>query len=263
MGTSCVALAFTALLWLSWQADRAALRDFAYRITQGAEMTGKQVEAIVDAVYREQGFAKNKHYFLWPALEATPLQILRFGGDCADKSRLLVALLEELGVSASPVMLSLAEQGPFVHTVVEARATNGSLVADPVYNIVFPRPDANGYFDLRQLRDDPSILPKRIEELVRLRGTRDKIYHYKTNPDGAHYGFPKTINLDKSALTRIAKKILGWFVSEPELIYRPRFLEDPKRFFVLSSGALALLCLLGYGLLREPKAFKRAAAGSH
>ena len=115
---------------------------------------------------------------------------------------------------------------------------DGPIVVDPVYNLTFPSPEG-GYYPIRQIRDDSSILPRRLDDLIISRGKIDKIAQYRTSDDGAHYGYPKTINLEKNIITRMAKIIIGLFVDEPELINRPRYLEDPKLFVTMATASFA------------------------
>ena len=237
----------SVLIFSSWRRDNATLRDFGADVLAGRKIDGAAVEKLMGKVYQHEGFTKNDGYFLWRKLGATPVQILNKGGDCADKSRLSAAILGEYGIESTLVMLAPYAGGPFGHTVVEARAEDGPIVVDPVYDLTFP--STNGRFhDLRQLRGDPSILQSRLDELIESRGEKDKIARYRRGEDGAHYGYPKTINLDKGPVIRIVKTVMGWFTDEPELIRRPRFLEDPKLFLTMVAAGLAACCFAVVGL---------------
>ena len=215
---------------------------------------GQAIEHLTQKVYMSGGFAKNQGYYIWDRLGPTPPQIMANGGDCADKSRLLATILEEHGIDATLVMLKSCQNCSWRHTVVEARRGEDFRMAiDPVYNIVFPRPD-NGYYGIEDLRASRGLLESRLNTLVHLRGRDDKVAFYGRTQDGSHYDFATTINLDKNSLTRIAKSAISPFVLDSTLVKRPRFLEDPKLFLTLLTAALSFtffISTLLFGLRRK------------
>lgn len=243
---SCFLL--SAWVCVSWERDNATLRAFGAPYLETAESPGDAIAALTDAVYHKSGFAKNKGFFLVERLGPTPVQILENGGDCADKSRLSAAILDEFGIDATLVMLSPCAGCRPRHTVFEARTDTDRIASDPVYNIVFPD-ESGGYHGIVALRDNPELLPGRLQTLVALRGSDDKVAYYQSAPDGSHYGHPKTINLEKFAATRLLKRILARFLDDPELIQRPRFLEDPKLFLALAGLGLGGMSLGLAGLV--------------
>ncbi|MGA7864608.1 MAG: transglutaminase-like domain-containing protein, partial [Stellaceae bacterium] len=117
--TVLIALPFASALGIfaDWQHDNALLRQQAVKITTNLNTDSGRIRAINDWVYQNKGFAKNNHYFIVPALGPTPVQVLEFGGDCSDKSRLVAAMLKELNVGAGLVMLSPCPNCGFIHTV--------------------------------------------------------------------------------------------------------------------------------------------------
>ncbi|MCP5368421.1 MAG: hypothetical protein H6906_13005 [Hyphomicrobiales bacterium] len=235
-----VALAASGYLYLSWQGDNRLLRTYAADVLDGGAITGKKIELLNDKVYHTKGFGKSQRYFLAKGLGPTPVDILDTGGDCSDKSRLVASILNEYGVKATLVMLYPCATCPAGHTVVEAQAEDGPIVVDPVYNISFPD-HGGGYHGLRSLRADPGILQNRLDELIALRGKRDKIAYFRRNADGIHYAHPRTVNWDKNGTTRVVKRALGLFVDDPLLVYRPRFMEDPKLLVLIAALTLGVL----------------------
>lgn len=229
-------------LALSWQADNRELRQFAISALGHAPSSLDDIARLNTQIYKTQGFAKNRHFFCWEKLGATPLQILHYGGDCADKSRLLAAILGEYGISSTLVMLYSSAQGKPLHTVVEARLTDTAMVVDPVYDINFPDGVGN-YHGINSLRTNSEILVCRLRELIEERGIDDKIARYEGGPDGANYEFPRTINLYKNSLLRTFRRALGIIYTDPDLVSRPRFLEDPKLFLSLTVTVLASVFL--------------------
>lgn len=236
-----------------WYSDNEELLAFAKTIVRANNISGQDIERLNDLVYHTGGFAKNNHYFLLPALGPTPVQVLREGGDCSDKSRLLSAILDEIKIPATLVMLAPCDTCPFGHTVVEAQTRDGPIVVDPVYNISFPS-SAGHYYGIKDLRNDSDILQARLDELTLQRGPESKIAFYRRGADGIHYSYPVTINWEKNFLTRFAGKFLARYTDEPSLIYRPRWLEDPK--FLIAS-ILGVISIFSFMLLVIAVLFSR------
>lgn len=201
-------------------------------------------------VYRNQGFAKNRGAFLFARLGPTATHVLDRGGDCADKSRLVMALLDRAGIPSTLAMLYGTHDGPPTHVVVEAAYEHGRMVVDPVFDIDFPG-DAEGtrYFGLRELRADPTILERRVAELTRLRGASDdKVSYYKLGTE--HYSHARTMNLEKNAVTRAVAAVLARAGMDPTLVPRPVIFEDPMRLTATAAGLAGLtLTAAGWCLL--------------
>lgn len=219
-------------LLTEYRSDVRELRQFAQQHVDVGQLPSQIIQTLNKAVYDTQGFAKNRGYFLWPALGPTPVQVLHEGGDCADKSRLLAALLRELGIPSTLVMLYPCSDCQPNHTVVEARYEAGWMVADPVFDIVFPAL-GGGYHGVSKLSAGSSILSTRLRELALERGPGDKINHYATD---LIYNHPRTINFDKNGLMRSAAWMLRQFDIDSYRIPRPHLLENPK--LVLLQGAV-------------------------
>jgi len=92
-------LAGVVVLWVSWCLDNFALRRLVRRITAGLNDDAARVEAVVLWVHANTPKAINQSIIL------TPMNVLRFGGDCAAKSRLTAALLWQLGIPAGLAMV--------------------------------------------------------------------------------------------------------------------------------------------------------------
>lgn len=207
--------------------------------------SGELVEELNHWVYSNQGFAKNKGYFIFRKLGPTPVQVLQSGGDCSDKSRLLAALLKRSGMDATLVMLHACKGCKATHTIVETRYEGGRMAADPVFDIVFPA--GNGrYLGVAELRQNPSILAARLDELTARRGPDSKTAFYKR--DSESYSWPKTINWEKNRVMQKVAAMIDKRGQDPFLVMRPHFLEDPKLFLMyallflgVATGGVALL----------------------
>lgn len=199
-------------------------------------------------VYQNQGFKKNHNFFLLPALGPTPVQVLEKGGDCADKSRLLMALLESIGIDSSLVMLYSANGQTATHTILEVRDAQLKAIADPVFDIVFPKPN-DGYYGLQELRKNPVLLPRRLDELVQLRGDNNKIVFYKRASES--YQFATTLNWNKNALLRFIASSLEKMGIEANTVRRPHFLDDPKYFLAMVFFVVSLLLVILAWLIKK------------
>jgi hypothetical protein len=238
----CLALIFFVvglLTYVSYKKDMLLLKSI-FHAHISPQYSPTFVESATHWVYQNQGFKKNDGFFLLPYLGPTPLQVIEKGGDCADKSRLLMALLESVGIDSSLVMLYGADGKIATHTVLEVRNAQLKAIADPVFDIVFPKSN-NGYYGLQELRKNPELLPSRLDELVQLRGNYSKIAFY--NRATETYQFATTLNWNKNALLRFIASSLEKMGIEANTVRRPHFLDDPKYFLsvVFFFGSLLLI----------------------
>jgi len=245
MVVSLGAFASATLLVLGIKRDNKRLDQAIAGELSSHPNTGAFVEELNRWVYKNQGFAKNRGYFWLKKLGPTSVQVLQAGGDCSDKSRLLAALLKRFGMDSTLVMLHACEGGKATHTIVEARYEGGRMAADPVFDIVFPA--GNGrFYGVKELKQDPTIMISRLDDLVAQRGPDDKIAFYQRKTES--YNWPKTINWEKNdALLKVAA-LIEKGGHDPSLLMRPHFMEDPKLFllylslfFGVATGSFALV----------------------
>jgi hypothetical protein len=221
----------------SYSKDARLLKTLAAQLTERITRSDDKVRVLNSFVYHNQGFAKNRSYYLFKSLGPTPLQVLEEGGDCADKSRFLAAMLEQIGIRASLAMLYPCPECTPVHTVVLAETQSGTIVADPVYDLMFPK-EAGGYHDVREMIGDREIQRNRLRVLRTVRGPQDKISFYDST---YHYDFITTLNWLKNRWLAGLSSALEKLGLEPRLIHRPALLENPKLLFVNLSGVTAAL----------------------
>lgn len=246
-----LSLIVALVIGLSWRADRARLRAVAEAATAGAVTESDRLTRIVGFVYRNQGFAKNRNFFLWKKLDATPVQVLERGGDCEDKSKLTAALLRELGVRSTLAMISPCAGCPAGHTVAVVKTQNGWTPVDSVYDITFPEPGGR-FTPIERLRANPSIQAQRVADLRVQRGPYDKINHFPLDRDP--FTHATTVNWDKNVLTRAVAGAIRATGGEPWRTPRPMFLDDPKQFFMLAFlGLAAVLGVLGMWAGRQAR----------
>lgn len=192
----------------------------------------------------------NSSYFLLPifsVLRPMPRQVLEQGGDCSDRSRLVIRMLRLHGIDASKWALYTKEMKS-VHAVVELEAETGKMVADPLYGLWFPR-SSGGYYSIRDLRQSPYILSDRIQSLVE-QGKRPGTSNLRKYPiDDYSYAYAKTINWEKWVVTWPLYKALS-VIMGPSIdnLQRPVFVEAPQIMVMLiaaiSQGGLIVTYLV-------------------
>lgn len=226
-------------VFVDWQHDNAILRHQGIEITRDLNRDSARIRAINDWVYQNRGFGKNDHYFMVAALGPTPVQVLEYGGDCSDKSRLVGAMLTELNIDAGLVMLSPCPKCGFIHTVVEARSESGRMVVDPIWHVDYPTEDGR-FLGVRDLAGT-SLGQDRVAELQKERGLADKIAAMPATE--ATFDYAVGMNWDKDAATRTVAATLRLLGYPPDQMFRPRLLEDPKlilSLFLICIGMIAV-----------------------
>jgi hypothetical protein len=254
-------------VWSSWESDNAVLREKAVVVTAGLKSAATKISAVSHWVYRNQGFGKNYRFFLIPALGPTPIQVLESGGDCADKSKLVSAMLWELGIASGLAQIFPCENCGPIHVFVEAEYEYGRMVVDPLWDVDYPTADGR-FLGIQELAGT-SLGREHVAELQRQRRIADKIQNMPQAE--ATYDFARAVNWQKNAFTRdiaYGLRLLGY---APEHLLRPHFLEDPKLaitlflfatagILVFLSGILGLVWLDAAGRLRS--SFGRWPPGS-
>ena len=236
------------LIFYSREKDSRKFGEIAFDQTKRVHSDSERILTLNRWVYHNKGFEKNQSYFLFQALGATPLQILEFGGDCADKSRLLMAMLSEINIPSTLAMLYPCPDCPPGHTVVEAKYEKGWMVVDPVFDIDFPD-DKGGFYGLSLLRQKHKLLVTRIQQLCKQRGKGDKIERYDVMR--TKYIYARTVNWNKNIITKSIAFILSWFYDDPFLIRRPRFLDDPKLAIISVCITIFIFFIVLYAVIRK------------
>lgn len=227
----------------SYWLDCRGLREIAAGVTAAAVSDSEKVVSLAKWVQSIEGTRENQDYFVIRKWRAPPMQVVQKGGDCADKSRLLWALLREIGIPSTMVMCFHRETRQPTHTVVEARiGADRYMVVDPVYGLYFPK-GGGEYFDLRDLRQDPEIVDQRVVELRTTAPPTSPVWSY--DAVSAAYDGATSINWDKNSLTHLVYAMAkAWYGEDVYRIQRPRILEEPKL-----SAAAALLILGAFPLV--------------
>ena len=240
------------------------LSDLMDRIAPRSLPPSEQAIKVVESL-KEKPDIDNPSYFLLPIfgfLRATPRQVMEQGGECGDRSRLVIRLLSVRGIKASKWAL-YSNEGKSVHATVELEAESGKMVVDPLFGLWFPRA-SGGYYGIRELRQSPEILRDRIQSLLE-EGKRPGTSDLHTYPlDDYSYEYAKTINWDKWVGMRMVYEALRLVVG-PALddLKRPTFAEAPQLMVVMIAAALqGGLVILYFAVVRMDGNMKREKAGS-
>lgn len=237
---SIIFFIFSLISYISYKNDILYLRSIV-RTNMSTENSPGVFESINHWVYQNKGFKKNQDFFLFKSLGPTPIQVLNQGGDCTDKSILLMTMLESIGINSTLVMLYGADGETPTHTVVEVRNGQFKAVADPVYDLVFPNPNG-GFYNIEDLRGNSGLLLNRLDNLLAIRGLSNKIVFYRRAHES--YEFASPINWNKNGLLKLISNILGQMGIEARDIRRPHFLDDPKLFISTTLFYISLFFII-------------------
>lgn len=232
-------------IFFTWHQDEVELRLQAETITKNLNTVSARIRAINDWVYHNKGFVKNERYFIVAALGPTPIQVMEQGGECGDKSRLVAALLDSLGIEAGLVMIAPCHHCGFIHTVVEAQYEAGRMVVDPTWDVDYPSGDGR-FLGVRDLAGT-NRGRERLAELRHQRLATEKIMNMP--PDDATFDHAVAMNWDRNVVTRTVAAMLRSGSYSPETFFRPKILEDPKLLLIYFLIGLAVTCALGGVLL--------------
>ncbi len=240
-------------VYAGYRADRAVLHEIATGIVEGVVSPTEKVLAVNTWVHWHNGFVANAQSYGIARLGATPLQVVDDGGDCADKSRLVVALLAEIDIPATSAMCFDPATGNAVHTVVEAHLGGDHyVVVDPSFDLFFPKDEPGKFYGLVDMRRDPTILPARLNEITSARNFWMRVNGY--HQDRSVYDLASTFNWNKNFATRaIFASLIPSMGEDVYRIRRPRVLEEPK----LAIASVAMFA--GIGMLTGSVFLRRNA----
>ncbi len=230
--------------YVAYERDGLELQQVCERVVADHPRPTDRILALLHFVHALRPTRENFDAFLIPRLRATPMQVLRGGGDCADKSRLLSALLTHAGVQAGPVMCFDPKTQRPTHTVVCAYLPSGkTMVVDPAYELFFPDVSTQRYFGLSDLRRDPSILTSRLEDMRTTLPSSHPAHYY--NAGASPYTLASSINWNKNSMTQFAQGVLYSLFGETLYAWpRPRFIEEPQLFVCMAVGTGAVCMVM-------------------
>jgi len=255
-----VACAAAIICFAAYRVDSYILRTVAKTLTASLASPDEKALALNHWIHAHLPTARNRGYFGWSRLRATPVQVLDGGGDCADKSRLLSTMLRNIGIPATMAMLFDPKTGDSTHTVVEARIGKPEfMVLDPSFDLSFPNETHDGYLGLLDLRRDPGALHRRLAELQLTHAWPALCYFYPESY--APYDRASTVNWNKNALTRwLGGALFAWAGDDMYHWSRPVASEEPKLLVGLISLAIAGAVLIAGRFARTAASRRRRRA---
>jgi hypothetical protein len=249
-----VALAIQAGYY-AWQAhveDRTLRTELLSRIPAGAS-PGERILDSMDLSFHlppHRGVHVDYHLLnpLMKLMRPSALNVYRHGGHCAKRSRLLTVLLESQGIKAhklflyNPRGLVLLNDPPraWVHVVVEAQLDGRWVVVDPLFHLVFPKPDGE-LATAADLRKHPDLLLAGRERADERYDTwEDSLYTYQDVRRFPWFMIPVAGEAAYAVLATVAGK------ARADAIVTPLWMEKPQEAIVIISLVLIALIVLTF-----------------
>lgn len=245
-----VLTATDAGLIIKYNFDNNFLSNYAEQYISESGKESDTAVQLATAIRNKLVAKRNSGSFIAPVfrfLRPTARQIAESGGDCADKSRLLITLLKLKGIDASKVALYDDQEKPR-HAVVEVKIENDQEMAiDAYYGLYFPKP-GGGYYSVWDIQQDESILKSRIDSLLAqgndVRRPRLSRYPYHKYT----YRQPRTINWDKSFVMQGLYTVLTTIFGQDAInrLERPYITERPALMLLAVCLFLQLVIAITY-----------------
>jgi len=169
------AIAVDIAAYVSYALDQRFFRRLASEILGGGNPTTQEIlERFVEFAYLELERPTYdelpspliKLYYKLNPFHPSARDVVKYGcdyrGGCGSSSRVVLALLDAVGIPSRSLVLR-DENGQRVHAVVNALIEGKWAVADPLYGIVFKRPDGE-LATAEELRDDPSLFESNVRQ---------------------------------------------------------------------------------------------------
>jgi hypothetical protein len=225
--------------------DQHYLHVLVDRIVSTNKSPSEQVLAILGYL-RHVPAIENSSYFLLPifrVLRPPARSVAEQGGDCADRARLVINLLHLREIHATKWALYSADNLP-QHAAVEVEVEAGKMVVDALFGLYFPHP-RGGYYGIQDLMENGEILDRRIADLreMNVQPGVGKLEYYPL--DKYRYEFSRTINWNKSIVTKNLYKLLRIIVgSRIDSLSKPYFFEVPALMVIYGIVLLQGFCVL-------------------
>jgi hypothetical protein len=206
------------------------------------------------------GYRPHDSYFLLPIfrfMRPTALQVIRQGGDCADRARAFIVILNLFHIQARKLALYDAH-GHSVHAVAKVWTRRGPYYVDLLYNIAH-EDEAGIPLSLSELANE-DILRSSVQRAVGAGNTRAAEYPIKDyNFENVH-----TLNWEKSILTQAIFGLLVETIGEAKAKALPRpYLSEEPALMVIVLAAGASLFAMAVVVAIRPRKRERLVVGPH
>lgn len=224
-----------------YQTESAELAQISARQTSNCQTDSEALRALTRYLAVEVPHRKNHEYFLLPVfsiLRPTSLQVIKEGGDCSYKSRVLVSLLRHRKIPAKKLSLH-TPAGIGSHAAVLAHTERGDYVIDALYGIVFDHEDGSP-ISLDDLQQRPEILPAIIEREIARGNTKARNYSCERYV----YTDVRSWDLEQYPSTAALRGVLVSVFGKSAIdgLPRPPFMAEPALIMMwASAGLIAIL----------------------
>jgi hypothetical protein len=197
------------------------------------------------------GYHANDSYFLLPIfrfMRPTALQVIRQGGDCADRARAFIVILNLFDIRARKLALYDA-RGHSVHAVAKVWTDRGPYYIDLFYNLAYE--DAGGGpLSLAELTNE-GILRSSIERAVSAGNAQAASYPIEEY----NFGNVRTLNWEKSLVTQVVYRVLVKTLGENRVktLPRPYVSEEPALMVIVLATGASISILMAMVVIRGRK----------
>jgi hypothetical protein len=226
----------------SFVRDRQEIRKKSFDMVHGLENDFEKARFLAGWIFEEiHGLPSDTLLFNIPVLRylgARPIEVLRRGGCCGGKSRLLICMLRSIGIQSAQVTLYHVK-GNAQHALVEARLSTYSVLLDPSYGFYFTSKDGEPVgFESVLAGTQPNFAPL----------SRSDVRAY---PEDDYYNFDyrktKTANWTMGPIRKTVYKLLWIFtLGKIDRIFQPWWFEHPQ--LIICLGLLCAILGLIFGL---------------
>lgn len=237
--------------FVKWRQDLAEIRRIVAPSIDESAHPNKIVSQVRTFMRDSVGYHPHDSYFLLPIfrfMRPTALQVVRQGGDCADRARAFIVILNLFDIKARKLALYDAD-GRSVHAVAKVWTGRKPYYVDLLYNIAHK--DAGGHlFSLAELANE-RILRTSIQRAVAAGNARAASYPIEEyNFENVH-----TLNWEKSIFTRIIYRILVQTLGEngAKTLPRPYLSEEPALMVIALATGASILIIMAMVVIRERK----------
>lgn len=231
-GTIAVGLAAIAALIRQRNLDRKILQRFVASSLKGGEIRRAAVLRVASQIY-DLPHADDDPIWacrLFAAFGASPGAVLKAGGCCSGKTRLLILSLAELGIRAYQITL-YHKDGHAQHCLAEVEVDNAAFLVDPRYGITLTDNEGRGV-SLHDLQH--GVQPKQLPFTARTD------WGYPVDPYyDFDYSASKTANWTRSSLRRAAYLILHRATrGAVDHLIVPAWFEWPQNLGIITCATL-------------------------
>lgn len=238
-----VALVVDIIAMLSYISDQRFFRGLARDLTAGSRLSDQEIltrfvqyahSELKRPTYSELPSGLVRLYYRFNPLHPSARNVVKYGcdyrGGCGSASRVVMALLNARGIPSRSMIL-LDGEGRRIHAVVNAEIDGRWAVADPLYGIVFLRPDST-VATAEDIRSDRGLL---LANVARNSAYPAAVYNYDNYALLNWNKIPVVLPAVRRALVRTIGE------ERTDAITRPKLWMYPLPAFAVAFTVLTLV----------------------